>query len=457
MKEAFADQVAQAAESNGQRYVIVSTDDHAGPRPSVHLRDYCPPQFLEAFDEECREQDRVSAEHDLQVEAARARIAAGTGTVSDLSLDELGKCRDAKGHDDPHARLADMDGDGVAAEIIFAGGQNDTELPWVGFGWSAGPSENDELRRTSYRMWNHWLADFCSTAPERLIGVMQIPIWNIDKAIEELHWGAERGLRVVNLHAPRADYPAYTDLAYEPFWDACEEVGAVLATHAGAIPPFDPNTRSLSALIQTELHYTGNRGLPQLIWGGVFERHPKLRYVLTEQRIDFAPGMLSLMDTYYDNRVGQSQPASQGGVISPAWPRHENGYDPVIAELPRRPSDYWHDHCFLSGSFLAPYEVGLRHEVGLGNLMWASDYPHSEGTWPDTALSLRNTFATVPEPETRMILGENAVQVFGLDGAKLREVADRIGPKPEELRVPVRPEEIPLGRNFAFREQGTYA
>jgi predicted TIM-barrel fold metal-dependent hydrolase len=449
----------EAVRLAGQRYLVVSTDDHAGPRPSAHLREYCPAKYLEAFDGECHAQDRISAEHDADVEAARRRMAAGTATVSDLSLDQLGKCRDTTGHHDPHTRLTHMDSDGIAASVIFAGGQNDTELPWVGFGWNAGPSDKDELRRASYRMWNHWLADFCASAPDRLIGVMQIPIWNIEKAVEEIHWAAARGLRVVNLHAPRADYPAYTELAYEPFWDACEEVGAVLATHAGAIPPFEPNTRNLGPLIQTELHYTGNRGLPQLIWGGVFQRHPKLKYVLTEQRVEFAPSMLALMDSLYENRKVQSKPAMQeplGGVIAPGWPSGPE-LDPVIAELPRRPSEYWHDHCFLSGSFLAPFEVALRHRVGLGNQMWAADYPHAEGTWPDTSASLRHTFGPVPEAETRMILGENAVRVYGLDAAKLRELADRIGPKPEDLRVPVQPEEIPLGHSWAFREFGTFA
>lgn len=460
MTDVWAPQLEQAERLAGERYLIVSTDDHAGPRPSEHLRQYCPSKYLEAFDEECRKQDHISAKHDVEVEQARERIAAGTATVSDLSLDQLGKCREAAGQHDVHARLADMDADGVAAQVIFAGGQNDTELPWVGFGWNAGPSDKDELRRASYRMWNHWLADFCAQAPERLIGVMQVPIWNIEKAIEEVQWGAAHGLKVVNLHAPRADYPSYTDLAYEPFWDACEEAGAVLATHAGAIPPYDPQTRNLAALIQTELHYTGNRGLPQLIWGGVFERHPKLKYVLAEQRSEFAPGLLSLMDSYYRNRQDQSKPAFEqpaGGMISPAWPRTTAGYDPLLDGLPRLPSEYWRDHCYVSGSFLAPYEVEMRYDVGLGNQLWASDYPHSEGTWPDTRAALRNTFGSVPEAETRMILGENAVRVYGLDAVKLREIADRIGPKPDDLRVPVQPEDIPLGRSFAFRQFGTYA
>jgi hypothetical protein len=169
--------------------------------------------------------------------------------------------------------------------------------------------------------------------------------------------------------------------------------------------------------------------------------------------------MVGLMDSIYENRSVQSKLALEepfGGIISPGWPTGP-GPDPITSDLPRRPSEYWRDHCFVSGSFLAPYEVALRHEVGLGNQLWASDYPHAEGTWPHTNVALRHTFGLVPEPEARMILGENALGVYGLNAAKLREVADRIGPKPEDLQVPVQPEEIPLGRSWAFRTLSNFA
>ena len=96
----------------------------------------------------------------------------------------------------------------------------------------------------------------------------------------------------------------------------------------------------------------------------------------------------------------------------------------------------------------------MRHEVGIGNLMWGTDYPHCEGTWPHTRVAQRHTFGSVPEEEARMILGENAIDVYHLDRAALREVADRIGPRPEDLRVPVQPEEIPRGQSWAFRREG---
>jgi predicted TIM-barrel fold metal-dependent hydrolase len=438
--------------------MIVSTDDHAGPRPAIYLRPYVPHDYLDEWDEACREQDEIRVRHDEDVLQARERIANGTATVSDLSIDQLGKNRECAGHYDPEVRLRDMDSDGIAAHMVFAGGQNDTELPWVGFGWNAGPARNRHLREVSYRVWNSWLADFVTAAPERFIGVLQIPIWDVDKAIEELRWGAERGLRVVNLHAPREDYPPYTERLYDPFWEVCEEVGATLVTHAGASAPYAQDTRGMNLLYLSEFHWYGNRGLTQLILGGVFERYPRLKMVMTEQRVDFAPAMIKHLDSLYTGRTAQLRPASEGGIIAPDWPSASKllaGDDPLNSL--RRPSEYWHENCYLSGSFLAPFEVALRHEVGLNNLMWGADYPHCEGTWPDTALALRNTFSGVPEAEARQILGENAIDVYHLDREKLRAIADRIGPRPEDLDLPVDPADLPAGRTWAFREAGNFS
>ena len=173
-----------------------------------------------------------------------------------------------------------------------------------------------------------------------------------------------------------------------------------------------------------------------MIFGGVFERHPGLKLVYTELRVTWVPDLLRNMDSLYS---GDSTPETHCELIS------------------KPPSEYWYAHCYNSGSFLAPFEVALRHEVGLRNQMWGADYPHTEGTWPRTILSLRNTFHDVPEDEARMILGENAVDAFGLDRRSLRAVADRIGPLPSDIARPLASDELPERPGLAFRRMGTFA
>jgi predicted TIM-barrel fold metal-dependent hydrolase len=448
------------AAHRGEPYVIVSTDAHAGPSPERYLRSYCPPEHLDDFDAYCRHARKGYEWLRAAVEQGRAR-GNPDPTLRELGFEATARCINCDGHHDPDVRLRDMDEQGIAAEVVFAGGQNFEDLPFMGKGWSAGkPEITGDLRSLGGRIWNQWLADYVSAAPHRILGVLQTAVWNVDKAVREVEWGTAHGIRAVNLPAPRADFPPYTNPMYEPLWAACAAGGAVLMTHsAGGEEPLGVHDRRGRFLQIAENQWLGNRGLAQLIFGGVFHRYPELRFVLAENRVDFAPDLLRHLDSAYENGLRGDD---TGGGLLPASPFI---YEPLdvdrdpasVDALPRRPSDYWRTNCYLSGSFLAPYEVAKRNEVGLGNLMWGSDYPHTEGTWPYTRVAIRHTFAGVPEDEARLILGETAVAVFGLDRDGLAEIAARIGPTPAEVATPVRPDELPVGRGGAFREFGSYA
>ena len=83
---------------------------------------------------------------------------------------------------------------------------------------------------------------------------------------------------------------------------------------------------------------------------------------------------------------------------------------------------------------LSPEDCALRHEIGVDKLMWGSDYPHLEGTWPNTLPALQATFGPLEkEEETRAMLGETAAEVFGFDVDLLRETAERVGPTLQEI------------------------
>jgi predicted TIM-barrel fold metal-dependent hydrolase len=444
----------------GEKYLIVSSDAHAGPPPETYLRPYCPERYLAAFDEFCAT-SRAYADKMIKVVNDGRAGDKPNPSLRELGLEGTAECIECAGHWDPHVRLRHMDESGVAAEVVFAGGQNFEELPFMGKGWNAGVAGiATELRSVAQVIWNRWLADHISVAPERLVGVLQNPVWDVDLAVREVEWGASRGLRVLNLPAPRQDFAPYTDHVYDPLWAACAETGTVLVTHSGGgEEPLGVSGRRGRFLHIVENHWLGNRGLAQLIFGGVFHRFPTLKYVLTEQRTEFAPDLVKHLDTVYDAGVRADR---KGPGIYPAAPflysPTDIDEDPASPEaLPEPPNFYWKQNCLLSGSFLAPYEVAYRHEVGLDQLLWGTDYPHLEGTWPHTPESIRHTFHDVPEDETRMILGETACVIYGLDRDKLWPIAQKIGPTPESVATPLKPEEIPAGRNGAFREIGTFA
>jgi predicted TIM-barrel fold metal-dependent hydrolase len=420
----------RVAAQRGDRYLVVACDSHAGPSLERQLRPYCPQRHLDDFD------DYVAMTRQQPREAQGLLVG---GVLKEEAKAFKERSKSCPGLQDPAARLRDMDADGVAVDVIFAGGLNDETLPFLGVGFDAGSAiSSADLRTLGSHIWNQWLVDFISGEPERHVGVMQIPIWDVDTAVKEIEWGAARGLRAVNLPAPRKDYPSYNEPLYEPLWSVCEALRLPCLTHvAGGTDVLGLRGPGGDCLLRTEIGFFGRRGLWQLIFGGVFERHPGLKLVFTEQRVAWVPDLLQELNSIYLDD------------------RYEDTY--FARAMPRLPSDYWFANCYLSGSFLAPYEVEMRHEVGMRNLLWGSDYPHPEGTWPRTTLALRNTFAGIPEDDARMILGDNAVDVYNLDTDALRPVAERIGPRPADLAQPLRAEEFPAFHSLAFRMEGSYS
>jgi predicted TIM-barrel fold metal-dependent hydrolase len=412
----------------GTPYVLVSTDGHVGPSLTGQLRNYCPQEYLDDFD---------------AYASANAGPVAFVGSkemITDRELPaSLVQARqlafDCPGQQDPHERIKDMDLDGVAAEVIFAGGQNDEVLPFLSPMGLSVAGVDAQLQQAGQEIYNRWLADFVTVQPERHVGLAHVPIWDIEAAARAVRWGYEHGLRGVNFPAPRAGLLAYNDPAYDAFWRVVEELDMPLCCHSGGgETPLGIAGPGGAEIFMSEALWLGRRALHQMIFGGVFERFPGLKVVFCEQRTAWVPQTLPDLESIYYNA----------------------GVSPFVKSL-RPPSEYWRQNCFIGGSFLAPFEVALRGQVGVDNLMWGTDYPHQEGTWPNTALAVRNTFHGVPEDETRRILGENALRVFNFDAAKIREIAQRIGPRPADVARPVPADELPEHRGFAFRERGQYS
>jgi predicted TIM-barrel fold metal-dependent hydrolase len=148
----------------------------------------------------------------------------------------------------------------------------------------------------------------------------------------------------------------------------------------------------------------------------VLERHPKLKVAITESTTVWVPELLALMDqryseTHYSAKLGDYR-----------------------SHLTMKPSEYFHRQVFLGASCMPRREAEMRAEIGVANIMWGSDYPHPEGTWPYTKQQMIETFRDLPERELRDMLGLNAARVYGFDLPALEKVAARIGPRVEEFR-----------------------
>jgi predicted TIM-barrel fold metal-dependent hydrolase len=452
-------------------FTVISTDGHVGPSVREQLREYCESKYLADFDEYVRAAAETEAElartagelkgihADLGIRTDPHMRTVVADRIVDLPTEERVEAQirasTCPGLQDPHARLRDLDGDGVAGEVLYAGGQNGEGLPFMNTGFNVPSAEplsrrmdvlsqwqrgnvnlptGSPLSAVGLHIYNRWLADFVSVAPERQVGLMHVPVWDVEASVAELQWGREHGLRGINFPAPRGDLTPYNDPQWEPFWSAAEELDLPLCTHAGAGDiALGISGPGGSALLMMETGFLGRRGIWQLILGGVFERHPGLRLSVAEQGASWVPELLEDLDSMY-----YSQNSSE-----------------LRRLLPELPSHYWHQNCFIALSFMAHYEAEQRERFGVDKIMWGSDYPHVEGTWPHTLTALRVTFRDIPVEDTRRMLGENAMSVFGFDKVALDNIAARIGPTPEDLSQPVG--ELPVHRGNAFRQWGKFA
>ena len=421
------EQIAGTTTALDEPLVIVSADTHIGPRLVEDLRAYCPSRHLDAF-------DRFAAAHTAPLAADMFHAHPNFGTA---------------GHFDASARLEDFDRDGVAAGVIFHGSQNLQPLPFIPNGRA---TVDPDMAAIGQEIYNRWLADVVAQAPERHVGLAYLPMWDIEASIGALRSARGAGLRGVNFPAPRDGFILeYNDRAWDPFWAACEELDLPLTTHVGGGSAARYEGPEAFALIAVETGgWFARRAMWWMIFGGVFERHPDLKLVITETPGNWWPTTSAELDSIYE------MVAVTGRDRFPEF----------AAQVPRRPSEYMARNVHFGASFMAPFEAHHAVDAGIDTqLLWGSDYPHLEGTWKQpeddaepavTRLALRNTFHEVPADATRRMIGENAVRVYGLDVDALHAVAGRIGaPTLRELSQPV--VSIPSGASpQAFRSSGAW-
>jgi predicted TIM-barrel fold metal-dependent hydrolase len=423
--------------------ILVSSDTHIGPRMS-DMRPYCEEKYITQFDELA---DTLEAQRKQAVDTMLNRLLqfpefeeAEDSWESNIRWN----CRSA-GHYDMHARLRDLDHDGVAADLILHGSQNGEPVPWNELGTPVPSSpEHAVLRAAGQRIYNRWLADACTIEPDRHIGIAQIPIWDLEASVKEIQWAREAGLRGVNFNRMVPDLPAYNEAHWEPLWEVCEALEMPLTNH-GSGGPFYSGPEGL-AMSMVETSIWAQRLVFALVFSRAFERHPGLKLVIAEQ-LGVPPSIVARnMDSVWHSPVQKSQ---------------------LRRILTKAPSEYMRSNVFFGLSFQSHGETEEAVNDGyVANAMWGSDYPHAEGTWrysedesetPLNHLALRKTFAGAPIDAVRLMAGENAARVYGLDLEKLQEVANNINaPTFREVSVPLDSDPRIWG-SCGFREFGGWA
>ena len=401
------------------RFLVISSDCHAG-LPPERYRGYLDPQYREIFDQA------------LPIQISEMERMSKMFLIDDINRswrEDVGDGLD--GAWDHDARIRVLDGDGIAAEVIFPDGITEMNTPPFGAGLSL-PIEDrivPELQWAGARAHNRWMAEFVAMAPTRRLGVALVPaLWDVAEAVREVEWARANGLRGILLPCMWGRLDAYHHPKYEPLWAACVDNDVVIHFHSGAAPMDDAFGSIIApdgvarpgamGIYVSEVVWWCVRPLTYMIWGGVFERHPRLRVAVTEGTTVWVPEYLALLDqryseTHYSAKLGDYR-----------------------SHLKSKPSEYFARQVALGASCMPRREAELRHSIGMENIMWGSDYPHPEGTWPLTRPQMKDTFVGLPEADIAAMLGANAARFYGFDVEALAPLVARIGPTRESFVAP---------------------
>jgi predicted TIM-barrel fold metal-dependent hydrolase len=371
---------------------IVSVDDHVIEHPTVWT-DRMPAKYKDAAPRIERAEDG----NDWWIyEGAKAGNFA-LNAVAGKDPKDFGM--DPRSYDDMlpgcygiEDRIKDMDAEGVHVQLCFPN--------FGGFAGSVFAKSKDmDVAVAATRAYNDFILDeWCAHAPERQIPLMMTPYWDVAETVREMHRTAAKGARSVTFPElpDRLGLPSWHTDHWDPIFAAAQELNMPLSLHfgSGGSPQASPEAMSTNFTVGISLFALNSMtAMTELLLSPVFHKFPNLKVALSEGGIGWMPYMLERMDY--------------------VWERHRF-YNDVNQE--HRPSEIFTDHiygCFISDAA----GIEARHRIGVDNLMFESDYPHSDSQWPHTRKILAESLADVPDDEARKMVEDNARKLYNFPRA----------------------------------------
>jgi predicted TIM-barrel fold metal-dependent hydrolase len=375
---------------------IISVDDHVIEHPNV-WQDRLPQQYKEAgpkiVDFTGTTTDALGnvREGTMQTWEAEGRRAPTVGLNAvagkpkeEIGLDPVRLDEMRPGCYDIKARLADMDEDGVHAQLCFPS--------YPGFAGSTFFNYEDKgLANACVTAWNDFILDeWCAEAPDRMIPMGLVPYWDVEAATAEVERIAAKGARAISfIEAPHAvGLPSFHSDHWDPMLAVLNEAEMPMCLHFGSgggpvVAP-DANFGVAIALFGTNSLFA----MTELLLSPTFHKFPNLKVALSEGGIGWMPWMRERIDYVWERH------------------RHYTGMNKDV-----RPSELFKDHIF--GCFIFD-QIGIqvRDEIGIDNIMFESDYPHSDSNWPHSRKMLAERLVDVPDEDARKIAELNARRLF---------------------------------------------
>jgi predicted TIM-barrel fold metal-dependent hydrolase len=289
------------------------------------------------------------------------------------------------GGQDPHERIKEMSQDGVSAEVLY---------PTLGL--SLYSQEEASLQEACFRAYNDWAIEYCSVAPDRLVGIPMISCYDIEHAVQELERCAKAGLKGGLIwQAPHPDLPLRSE-HYDRLWAAAQDLDMPVNLHILTGHGYMNEKRFRTG----PEHYRGSVNLKMLdamnalydfVFYGILERFPKLKMVIVENEVGWLPFTLQQWDYYF---------------------RRFREKDPV--PIDKLPSEYFARQVYAT--FFRDTVGGHLFDwwSGVDNCMWSNDFPHENSTWPHSREVIERDLGHLPADKRFKLVRENVVQLYGL-------------------------------------------
>lgn len=281
---------------------------------------------------------------------------------------------------DPHERIKDMGKDGMYAEVLY---------PSLAMGLFSYHSDG-AYQAACFSAYNDWLAEYCSAAPDRLIGLALISLADLQAAIKEMWRAARLGFRGLLIAGATQAQSHYGQPKYFPFWAEAQTLGIPISLHSFTGSQFMEEGHAL--LDYGLAHFHVQRSIVHMLFGGVFQHFPGLRVVSVENDAGWAAHLLERLD----------------------W-THEHKGIRLGKPLSSLPSDQMRQHVSYTFS-RDKAAIVTRKLIGVDNLMWASDYPHDDSTWPESHKVVYEQFKGVGPEDTQKMTCLNAARLYNIRG-----------------------------------------
>ena len=365
----------------------ISADSHVTEPPNCYI-DFIDPKYRDTAP---RIEELENGQHAFVIKDLKSNVPLALADGAGYSIAERQarvntiKFEDTRpGGHNPQARLADMDRDGIAAEIIYAS---------VGMVLCTHPDA--AYKNACMQAYNRWLQSFCEGGSGRLYGLAQTAVLSVDSAIEDFRRAKEMGM--VGMMMPGEPVQGdYDQPEYDALWECAADLDMpitfhILTSQSGDISSVFNSRRGhpLNGFLRIIRAVQDVVGL--LVLGGVFERHPKLKMVCAEADAGWLPHYMYRMDHAAQFNV-------EGGII------------PGLSKLP---SEYIRSNVWATfqDDWVA---FQVKDLLDPGQLIWANDYPHTDSTWPRSQELLKQHTTKLTEAERQAIMRDNVAKLFNL-------------------------------------------